>query len=161
VKCAVCQGEIRDAQYANAWESSLKLHACCSRECCARFDPDAHWFPNHPPTALDDVAAAAVMEQGKFRIQQGDSPRIVARDLLIAGLAPWMVRRSLLGAAAAAVASDRATSGGSLLGAISALLFGQGLLVGDRNRGMTDASEALDGSAQVDAWETHFGLPPS
>lgn len=158
MSCVVCGGEVLEAQYANAWEASLKQHPCCSRACCEAFDPDVHWFPVVLPEALDEEEAARRVELGKRRIRQGDAPRLVARDLLLAGVPPWMVRRSLLGAAADAVSSDRTTSRWNLWGAVTTLLTGHGVLVGDRDRGLTNAGEALDGSSEIDAWERHFGL---
>lgn len=159
--CVICGRPVVDVQYANAWEASLKQHPCCSRECAAKFDPDVHWFPAEPPTPLDDAAASRLMERGETRLKQGDAPHIVARDQLLAGMPPWMVRRTLLGAAASAVASDKKTSGWNIFGARTLAVLGVGVFVGDRNRGLADAGQVLDGSSQVDAWEDHFGIARS
>jgi hypothetical protein len=78
--------------------------------------------------------------------------------LLIAGVPPWMARRALLGAAAAAVTSDNLTSGWNLGGVFSWFGLRRGLFLHDPKRGLTDAGEALGGADQIDAWEDHFGM---
>ena len=115
-----------------------------------------HWLPVEAPALLDDDAAAKRMETGKLRIKQGDGPKFVARDLLLAGVPPWMVRRALLGAAASAVSSDKTTGSWNGLGGLTRWLFGRSLLMYDANRGHTDATETLGGADEVDAWEQHF-----
>ena len=163
MRCVVCGKEVPDGgpTYANAWEASLKLHPCCSPTCSSAFNPDVHWIPAMRPAELSEPAAAEVMERGKRRIRQGDAPNLVARDLLLAGLAPWMVRRALLGAAAAAVSSKRRTGGLNLFGLFTFFTFGRGHFVHDPSSGLTDPRAALDGAREVDAWEAHFGLPRS
>lgn len=160
MRCAVCLQPMspEQARYANAWERSLKQHPCCSESCCGKFDANTHWYPLELPPALDDEAAGKLMEVGKSRIRKGDGPGFVARDLLLTGMPPWMVRRTLLGAAAAAVSSDGRTGGWNLLNTLTFGILGQGVFVHDRNRGLTDATDTLDGAAQVDAWEQHFAL---
>jgi len=163
MRCVVCGSAVEGdrALYANAWEASLKQHPCCSSTCSGRFKSDIHWMPAAIPKPLSDTAAADFMEVGKRRIRQGDSPKVVARDLLLSGVPPWMTRRALLGAAQAAASSDKVTRGWNLNGALTFISGGIGVFLHDRKRGLTNVAETLDGGAQVDVWEDHFGLPRS
>jgi hypothetical protein len=163
MRCVVCGKEVvaETAQYSDAWEASLRQHPCCSRECCGQFKPDVHWMPYAAPALLSDDEAAERMAFGTKRLRDGDGPGLVARDLLIAGVPSWMVRRALLGAAMAATKSDKLTRSWNAFGLAGGLLSGLGVFVRDRNRGVADASVVLSGNETVDAWEAHFGLPNS
>ena len=161
--CVVCRKALdpAGARYANAWEASLKQHPCCSDACCGKFDVDVHWFPVALPAALADDAAARFMEVGKGRIRKGDAPALVTRDLLVAGVPPWMVRRALYGAVQAAATSDRQTKGWNLGAMLSTLFLGHGVFTHDSKRGLTSVRATLDGASEIDAWEEHFGLARS
>jgi hypothetical protein len=163
MRCVVCKQTIDPAsvQYANAWESALKQHPCCSQACCAKFDPTVHWLPGEAPTSLSDDEANKRVALGKSRLKNGDSPGTVARDLLIAGVPSWMVRRALFGAAAAAASSDRTTNGWNILGIFSWIFAGAGVFVRDGSRGLADPKEVVGSTDQIDEWEEHFGVPKS
>lgn len=156
MNCVVCGVPLSATgiHYANAWEASLRQHPCCSPACGQQFDPNLHWMPAAAPAALADELAREPIEHAKRRLRDGDDSGLVARDLLSAGVAPWMVRRALLSGAMTAVTSDRLTgSWNSFFGH----LLGRSLLIGDPKRGVADPGAVLDGNATVDAWEQRFG----
>jgi hypothetical protein len=149
-RCVVCGTTVAidAALYANAWERSLKQHPCCSESCTARFDAGVHWLPAVAPAVASDDEANRFLHAGKLRVRAGDGPGLVARDLLIAGVPPWMVRNMLVGEG---VSAAKAKSTGRLLSAMTGFA---GLLWGS-----TDVrdSRAIAGAHDViEEWTARF-----
>jgi hypothetical protein len=105
--CVVCGAPIVEAHYANAWEKTRKVMACHSAECASRFDPDVHWMPSVAPVA-DAAEQRRMIERTIARINSGDKPSVVVREMLVAGVPPLELRRILIEASRAAEASESA-----------------------------------------------------
>jgi len=149
MRCAVCGGSVDgEPRYGNAWEKSLAIRACCGAECVAAFDVDVHWIPSDAPEPVSDDDSLRLVTGARQRLRDGESPSLVARDLLIAGVAPWVVRR-MLDAAGIAAAASRATAGQLSL---MTLLGGIGWVSRDRR----DPRATVGAHADVDAWEQTF-----
>jgi hypothetical protein len=118
-------------------------------------------LPSKAPALLSDDDASKRVVHGKDRLKIGESPRIVARDLLLAGVPPWMVRRALFGVAATVASSDKSTKRWNVFGFLSWMFLGAGVFVGDRRRGLADPSEVVGGTDEIDRWEENFGVQTS
>jgi len=92
MRCVVCGEAIENARYANAWERSRKIYPCCSDRCVTAFDPDEHWIPAVFPDPADDAEAGRMLGVFRARIKQGDSPMVVVREMLLAGIVPNRLR---------------------------------------------------------------------
>jgi hypothetical protein len=151
MQCVVCGAALSSGQehFSNAWEASLKQHACCSRECAGRFHPDVHWMPSRAPEALDEDETDRQLNLAKKRLKQGDGPGVLARELLLAGLEPWIIRNALHGAGMAARANERTARSLSLM----TFLGGSRWLSRDKR----DPAAIPDAMTDIEAWEARFG----
>lgn len=148
--CVVC-GETLDASralYANSWESALGQRGCCSDVCVASFDADLHWIPSRKPPPIDADAQDKLLASAKVSLRNGDTGAVVARDLLLAGVSPYLTRNAVAGASMAGAASRR-TAG--LLSAFS-VLGGSLWLSRDKRTGSFG-----DTNADIAEWEKRFG----
>ncbi len=91
--CVVCRGPIGEPHYANAWEKVRKLSPCCSEACAARFDPDEHWLPATAPALVTGTEEARLAKVARDRLTAGDSPSVVVREMLNAGMAVLALRK--------------------------------------------------------------------
>lgn len=146
--CVVCGARAEAAHWANAWERSLGVHPCCSDACAKQFDPDRHWMPSLAPRPLDDAQASDAVARGKARMAKGDDAGPVARDLLMAGVPPWMVRNAVIAAGARARRSARE------LAMLPLLTLGAFFAPRTTDHDATTGHAALDAVA---AWERRFG----
>ena len=146
--CVVCGQTVGAPLFANAWEESLRLRACCSEACVDAFDPDVHWIPSVAPTLLDDDETDRTLDLGKARLRDGDDAGVVAKDLLIAGVESWIVRKALAGEGIAREQSKRTARAFSLMNVLGGTIW----LSRDRRR------RVRTGFDVVDEWEQRFGL---
>lgn len=157
--CIVCGVSFDGREhFANAWEASLGAHPCCSDRCAGAFDPDTHWMPLAAPVELSDPDAAPFVANAQRRLGGGEDPNLVARDLLLAGVVPWQVRRIVGGAAikaSRAAAPSRCPTGWarSLCSRQARAPFGS---TSDR----VDVRKAAQSGSVVDEWEARFGKAP-
>src|SRR5690349_15940271 len=103
--CVVCGAALADAaaaRYANDWERVRKRYPCCGDACATAFDPDVHWLPAAAPAATDDAETERLGGVMRRRLADGDSPRVVTREMLLAGVAISAIRKQLNDAVAAA-----------------------------------------------------------
>jgi hypothetical protein len=84
-------------RYANAWEAVRRKLPCCSDSCCARFDPEVHWFPAQAPRPAPFPEESRLLALASERLRAGVEPRLLVRELLLAGVSPDGVKRLLLG----------------------------------------------------------------
>jgi hypothetical protein len=84
-------------RYANAWEAVRRKLPCCSDHCCARFDLEVHWFPPHAPRPAPVSEEKRLLALAAERLRTGVEPRLLVRELLLAGVSPDGVKRVLLG----------------------------------------------------------------
>lgn len=152
LSCVVCgAGLAADAaQYANTWERSRKKFPCCAG-CVARFDPDVHWLPARLPERASTVEQARMVKVFGKRLGDGDKPRVLVREMLLAGLDPAELRRNVeITAGNAEIAQARADRR-SMVGLFGWLFAGRGKLAEARDqRRPRDFAEALE---DLDAWE--------
>jgi hypothetical protein len=144
-RCVVCEREIAPGaeRYANAWEASLELRACCGTDCAARFDGDEHWMPSMKPLPASDEELTRMLPAARARLVGGEDVTFIAKDLLLAGISTSTVRRALNRSAASSAATRE-----SALGALFAGLFGRGRR---RRRGNLDDVDAL-----IQRWTERF-----
>jgi len=149
----VCGGPIGEAVFANAWEKSRKVSACCSASCASAFNPDEHWIPSHRPAELDAVEEARLVRLAGERLRKGDRATVVTRDLLLAGVRPAAVRKALtttnLGSESTDVATFTPTRQRGWLGA---LIYGAARMAAPAE----DAPTVDDALRDLDRWTKHF-----
>lgn len=153
--CGVVFPAVR-AQFKNAWERSLGAHPCCGYECASRFDADVHWLPMVAPRQLSDAEAEGFVANARRRLAAAEDPKLVARDLLLAGVVPWQVRRILGGEAIAESSAKRFAVAPSLMGSVIGFFSGSALVVGTRGRGKADVRQVVGAGGQVDEWLSRF-----
>ncbi len=144
--CVVC-GEARTL-YANAWESALGQRGCCSEVCVASFDADRHWNPSAKPAPITAREQDKLIASAKASLRNGDSGAVVARDLLLAGVSPYLTRNAVAGAAMAGASSRRTAGWLSVMSALGGSLW----LSRDKRNGSFG-----DANADIAAWEIRFG----
>ena len=154
MSCVVCGGEVRAAQYANAWETARKLYPCCSAACAGKFDPDVHWLPAKAPPPLSGPDEAKLLHSARERIRAGDKPSLIVRDMLISGVGLLGVRKLLIEGELSAKADDRVATRITMFGWISAL-FGGGLTLAER-RSQQDPAQLRAAQADLDVWRARF-----
>lgn len=93
--CVVCGGAVGEPVYANAWEKTRKVSACCSAACAQTFDPDQHWIPSQRPAPVDTMEEARLVRLASERLRKGDKPFVVTRELLLAGVGMPALRKLL------------------------------------------------------------------
>lgn len=162
VPCCVCGVALAPsaAHFANAWESSLGTHPCCSKACAGRFDPTSHWLPTTAPKQLSDAEADVFVRNARRRLAAAEDPKLVARDLLLAGVVPWQVRRILGGEAIAEDSVRRFVAGPNLMGRIFGALSGSALVTVTPGRGKADIKDVVGAGSEVDAWLARFPAEP-
>jgi hypothetical protein len=148
----VCGGPLTAGgeRFANAWERSLGQRGCCGDACVARFDPDRHWIPSRAPAPLGEDEVNRFLAIGKSRLRDGDPPAPVARDMLLAGVPSWVVRRAVYGSSLAAASNRRQSAGLSLM-TLGRFVWG----TGDKR----DPDAIGDADPDIEAWEARFGTP--
>jgi hypothetical protein len=62
----------------------------------ARFDPIEHWIPARFPEPASDEDRGRLLKVARKRLGEGDEPRIVVRELLVAGIPALRVRGVLI-----------------------------------------------------------------
>jgi hypothetical protein len=109
--CVVCGKPIAYGaeRYANMWEASLKKHPCCSEACTGAYSQDEHWLPGSCPEPIEIDEEERLLEVARGRLHDGDSPRVVVRELLLAGVSA-MALRKLINQASVAAKRDEATA---------------------------------------------------
>jgi hypothetical protein len=154
MRCVVCDREIVEAQYANPFEKIRKLYPCCSTPCAEKFDPDVHWLPAEPPKPADDAEATRMMRVLDERLAQGDSPTVVVRDILIAGIPPQRIRNTLARASIASAENHARAEKRTIFGMISGLFTGRYRFAESRDKRDPKLLDAA--TASLDAWERHY-----
>lgn len=138
--------------YPNSWESSLGQRACCSTACVGSFDADLHWIPSRKPPPIDAREQDKLIAAAKVRLRNGDIDGVVARDLLLAGVSPYLTRNAVAGASMAGAASRRTA------GWLSAMSFLGGSLWLSRDKRIGSFGDA---NADIAEWEERFGSAES
>ncbi len=155
--CVVCGGAVKEPVYANAWEKARRQFACCGDACAQRFDPDAHWIPSARPAALDTMEEARLVALAGKRLQSGDEPRLVTRDLLVAGVGVPGVRSALMNAELSADTTDKAVKRLNVLGWLSFVLGGR-LRVAERTSQQDQTKLREAASTDLAQWTKHWSL---
>lgn len=147
---------MKEPVYANAWEKARKVLSCCSAACVQRFDPDAHWIPAANPPLIDDMEEARMVRLAGERLRAGDAPRMVVRDLLVAGARLPAVRKVLIHSSLDADSEDASVKRLNIIGWISGLIGG-GFQVAER--GSKQDQRKLREAADTDLadWMARFG----
>jgi hypothetical protein len=124
--CCVCETEIAldTAEWPNAWERSRKRFACCNSDCATQFNADKHWGPSRAPTAASHDDTNRLISVLRTRLRDGDSPSVVTRELLQAGIASDLIRGILLGSQAAGDNSRRQARNRTIFGFVRSLFTG-------------------------------------
>ncbi len=152
--CVVCGGPVGEAVFANAWEKSRKVSACCSPDCASAFNPDEHWIPSRRPAEPDAVEEARLVRLAGERLRKGDRATIVTRDLLLAGVRPVAVRKAITTTKLGSESTDIATfTPTRQRGWVGALIFGAARLAGPDEDAPTHVEDAL---GDLDRWTKHF-----
>ena len=147
--CVVCGAPVVDAHFANAWEKTRKVMACHSAECAKRFDPDVHWIPSAAPVA-DQAEQRRLLQRTIARINGGDKPSVVVREMLVAGVPPLELRRILIEASRAAGASETAAIKRGVVQAILGVFRGRWSVTENADRRDPVQLGAADGD--ITAW---------
>lgn len=106
LRCVVCDGAVNgEPVYADAWERSRKRSPCCTPACADRFDPDVHWIPATLPAPAAGDERVRLRTLARQRLAALDLPRPVVRELLLAGLAPDVLRPLVAESRAASAAA--------------------------------------------------------
>ncbi|MFK8001955.1 MAG: hypothetical protein AB8H86_20330 [Polyangiales bacterium] len=152
--CVVCGGTLDETQtlYANSWESALGQRGCCSAACVSSFDADRYWMASNKLQSINAREQDRLLASAKVSLKNGDSGAVVARDLLLAGVSPYLTRNAVAGASMAG-ASSRRTAGW-----LSAMSFLGGSLWLSRDK---RAGGFGDANADISAWEARFGSADS
>jgi hypothetical protein len=155
--CVVCGGALAEPVFANAWEKTRKVSACCSAACAQTFDPDQHWIPSSRPAALDHMEEARLSRVAGERLRKGDRPGVVVRDLLLSGVGLSAVRKLVT----ATELGSESTHAADLKpiaqrGWIGRLILGAARASGpaDRTPGYVD-----DPRRDLERWAAHFDRP--
>ncbi|MGZ3425913.1 MAG: hypothetical protein ACXVCV_04645 [Polyangia bacterium] len=124
--CCVCESEIATDQehWANAWEKTRRRFACCSSACAEGFHPDAHWIPSSAPASASEPESDRLIGVLRTRLSDGDSPSVVTRELLLAGVKPDLIRGILFYAQSAGAKSRREAGERTALGVVSGIFTG-------------------------------------
>jgi hypothetical protein len=154
--CVVCGAPVVEAHYANAWEKTRKVMACHSAECASRFDPDVHWMPSAAPTA-DAAEQRKLLQVTVGRINSGNAPSVVVREMLVAGVSPLELRRILIEASRAADASEATAIKRGVVSAVLGLFRGR--WTATENRDPRDPARLRAADADITAWQARWGGP--
>lgn len=114
--CVVCGTPVVERHFANAWEASRKIYACCSTACTAGFEPDTHWIPSTVPPAATPDDEARLLRVCRERVRSGDRPSIVIREMLVAGIGIPGLRKTLINAQLTVGATNKTVSRLNILG---------------------------------------------
>lgn len=152
--CVVCRGPIGEPYYANAWEKVRKLSPCCSEACAAAFDPDVHWLPAAAPALVTGTEEARLAKVARDRLTTGDSPSVVVREMLNAGMAALAIRKLLRDASLYTVDIEKNVRRLNLIALIGGL-FGGRVRRYQRAKG-ADPAQLRAAEADVDAWIERF-----
>lgn len=157
MRCAVCNEPIRDGdeQYPNAWESTRKQFPCCGTACCQAFDPDEHWIPAERPPAADPRDEQRLLDVARRRVRDGDSPRVVLREMLTAGVSLSGLRKVMTFAQLGAERSEQDVKELRVMGAIAGLLTGRWFFA--RSTDKREPAELEAAQLDLDEWERRFG----
>jgi hypothetical protein len=155
--CVVCGVGIEHGaqKYPNAWEAARKRFPCCGATCCAAFDPDVHWLPAALPDAAGSEEQKNLLRVSRRRLEDGDSPRVVARELLQAGVAVAALRKVLGEALVAGTRAEKDAAHLSLFGGLFGALAGVFSVAKNHDKRRPAAIE--DALSDVDRWIAHFG----
>ena len=153
--CVVCGKPMAPGaeRYANMWEASLKNHPCCSEACADAYSQDEHWLPGSYPEPIEIDEEERLLEVAGERLRSGDQPRVIVRELLLAGLSALALRK-LVNQASVATKRDEATA--RHVGVIGGLV---GLLTGDFSLFVREEKEPDPFEAALEdlgRWEERF-----
>jgi len=151
--CVVCGAPALEAQFANAWEKTRKIMACCSTACASRFDPDEHWMPSIVPVA-DMSEQHRLLRVTVGRINSGDEPSIVVREMLVAGVSPLELRRILIEASRATQASEIGAIKRGVLRSVLGVFTGRWSVTENADRRDPALLRAAD--ADITAWQARW-----
>ena len=142
--CCVCETEITlDAeQWPNAWERSRKRFACCNSDCTAQFHPDKHWVPSRVPAAASHDDTNRLISVLRTRLRDSDSPSVVTRELLQAGVASDLIRGILLGSQAAGDKSQRQARHRTIFGLVRSFFTGVWTISASRDKRVPETFES-------------------
>ncbi len=152
--CVVCGAPVVEAHYANAWEKTRKVMACHSADCASRFDPDVHWMPSVALVA-DAAEQRRLLQRAVARINGGDKPTVVVREMLVAGVSSLELRRILIEASRAAEASETAAIKHGVVHAILGLFTRHWSMT--ENRDPRDPALLRAADADITAWQARWG----
>lgn len=158
MNCVVCGGGLgtdayrpESAHYANAWERTRGLSPCCSDGCARLYDPDVHWIPAVFPIVVEGDQAIRLRQMARQRLGQLDEARPVVRELLLAGLAPTILRFLVAQANDATRELAQRATKRTVLGVLSGFLGGSVTVAESRDaRSDDNYTRAND---DLDLWE--------
>ncbi|MBA3457344.1 MAG: hypothetical protein H0T42_29960 [Deltaproteobacteria bacterium] len=155
--CVVCRAAVTEPVFANAWEKTRKLSACCSAACAQTFDPDQHWIPSTRPAAIDHMEETRLSRVGGERLRKGDRPGVVVRDLLLGGVSPSAVRKLLTATKLGSESTDIADMVPiRQQGWLGRLIYGAARAAGPDER---TPEHVDDARRDLDRWTAHFARP--
>jgi hypothetical protein len=153
--CVVCGAAIEgEGLYANTWERARQRYPCCSVGCCEAFNPDIHWLPAVSPEPAATDEQRRLLEVARARLEAGDNPSVITRELLLAGVAISALNKVLghAGAASSSVQRDARLLTG--FGLLTGLVSGMFRAPASRNRKLVSLDEALE---DIEAWKQRWG----
>lgn len=159
IRCVICQKAIPVGEdlYTNAWEKSRKRYPCCSQACCDSFDPDQHWLPVVKPEQADREEEVRLLDVTQRRLKDGDSPTVVIREMLLAGVATRALRKVLNEAQASSESNHRVARQLGVGGVIMGVLTGQWSFFKSTDKRRPRTLEAA--LSDLDRWDSHFSDP--
>jgi hypothetical protein len=153
--CVVCGAAIEgEGLYANTWERGRRRYPCCSAGCCEAFNPDIHWLPAAAPEPAADEEQRRLLEVARGRLEAGDNPSVITRELLLAGVATSALTKVLGHACAASSSAQRDARLLTGFGLLTGLVSGVFRAPTSRNRKPVSLDEALE---DIEAWKQRWG----
>lgn len=146
--CVVCGELVVRPVWPNEWERIQRTRALCSVACGRVYDADRHWLPSRAPASVSEDEASRLIAAARDRMRAGTDARPVARELLAAGVPPWMVKNVVVSAAARARTYER------WAGAMAVFTLGhwRAAASGERH----DPGSGGDALADVETWLVRF-----
>ena len=148
MRCVVCGRSIATGQeqYPNDWERVRKRFPCCGADCSKSFNPDLHWIPAVWPTPVGQAEEQRLLNVVHARINYGDNPSVILREMLQAGVSPEGLRRAVGNQFVSTARRQKSTNRFAWLG----LLFRVRVrALGERR----DASKLDEAFSALDLWE--------
>jgi hypothetical protein len=156
--CCVCEKEVPPGSehWPNAWEKTRQRFACCSTKCINAFNPDLHWLPSKFPTTALENESDRLVGVLRTRLKDGDSPSVVTREMLLAGVEPNLIRGILLRSQSDGAKNRAAARETTVVGLVTGFLFGMWRFGINRDKRKPEMFEPA--FADLDRWERAMTL---